>query len=135
MLSPDTNNSVDVFVHEPDLCPPPVRYCVAKTNSLGCVPMIDSTGTPSTTVLSGFVITDGNVRNNKHGLLFYSINGRNDVPFQGGRLCVASPIRRTPGVNSGGNPPPNDCSGVYAIDFASFRMLAYSLYFEENDAG
>ncbi len=116
----DTNSRYDVFVHEPDLCPPPVRYCVAKTNSLGCVPMIDSTGTPSTTILSGFLITDSNVRNNKPGLLFYSINGRNDVPFQGGRLCVASPIRRTPGVNSGGNPPPNDCSGVYAIDFASF---------------
>ena len=34
----------------------PVTYCTAKTNSQGCVPAVGSTGTPSATAGSGFVI-------------------------------------------------------------------------------
>jgi hypothetical protein len=104
--------------------PPPVVYCTAKTNSLGCVPTIGSSGTPSATAGSGFTVTAANVLNNKNGLLFYGLAGRTSVPFQGGTLCVASPIRRTPSVNSGGNPPPNDCSGVFSIDMNAFTAGA-----------
>ncbi|MBK8178835.1 MAG: hypothetical protein IPK67_08075 [Planctomycetes bacterium] len=121
LVANDTNNSSDVFVHEPDACPAPVPYCQAKLNSLGCLPAVGATGIHSTTTISGFVITDTNVRNNKPGLLLYSLTGRNDLPFQGGRLCIASTIRRTPGVQSGGTPAPaQDCSGAYSIDFATF---------------
>jgi hypothetical protein len=96
-------------------------YCTAKTNSLGCVPTIGATGIASATAGSGFVITGSNVLNNKAGLLLYGTVGRFAFPFLGGTLCVRSP-RRSPPVSSGGNPPPNDCSGAYSFDMNCFAV-------------
>ena len=42
------------------------------------------------------------------------------TPMQGGTLCVHPPLLRTPVQNSGGNAPPNDCSGVIALDLNAF---------------
>ncbi|HTF90739.1 MAG TPA: proprotein convertase P-domain-containing protein, partial [Planctomycetota bacterium] len=97
-------------------------YCTAKTNSLGCVPAISSTGASSATAGSGFVLSTVNVINNKPGLYLYTNAGRAATPFQGGLLCVTGPVRRTVGMNSGGNAPPNDCSGVYTQDFNTFAV-------------
>ena len=100
-------------------------YCTAKVNSLGCLPAIGSTGSSSASASSGFTVTGANVRNGKAGLLFYGTSGRASIPFQGGTLCVAPSIRRTPVVNAGGNPPPaNDCSGVFSIDMNAFAAGA-----------
>jgi hypothetical protein len=95
-------------------------YCTAKTNSLGCVPSIGGIGTPSATASSGFTVQCDNVRNQKSGLLFYGVSGQAATAFQGGTLCVAAPIKRTPGVSSGGSTTGNDCTGVYALDFNAF---------------
>jgi len=96
-------------------------YCTAKLNSLGCLPAIGSSGAPSATAPNGFTVTGNNIRNNKNGLLFYGVNGRAALPFQGGFLCVQSQIRRTPAVNSGGTPAPaNDCTGVFSLDMNAF---------------
>jgi hypothetical protein len=65
-------------------------------------------------------VSCSDVINNKSGLLFYGLHGRASLPFQNGTLCVQSPVKRTVGVNSFGNPPPNDCSGVYALDMNCF---------------
>jgi VCBS repeat protein len=101
----------------------PTVYCTPKTNSLGCVPAINSSGVPSATAGAGFLLTGSNVRNNKPGLLFYGVNGQAASAFQGGTLCVKSPIKRTPAVSSGGTPAPaNDCSGVYSIDMNTFAV-------------
>jgi hypothetical protein len=101
----------------------PSSYCTAKLNSLGCTPQISSTGRPNPAALSGFVVSGARVRNNKAGILFYGIGGGASLPFSGGTLCVATPIRRTPAVNSGGSPAPlNDCSGVYSIDMNAFAQ-------------
>ena len=97
-------------------------YCSPKINSLGCVPIISGSGTPSASASSGFLIECNDVINNKSGLLFYGVNGQAGGPFQGGTLCVAAPIKRTPGLFSGGNPPPNDCSGTFALDMNSFAQ-------------
>src|SRR5262249_44595049 len=98
----------------------PVVYCTAKPTSNGCLPAIHSTGTPSATATGGFVISASSVINNKTGLLLYSTTGRASIPFQGGSLCLASPLHRGPAQNSGGNPPPNDCSGPYPLAFNAF---------------
>jgi hypothetical protein len=100
--------------------PAPATHCAAKVNSLGCTPSISATGTPRFSATSGFTVSAANVINNKPGLLLYSSTGTASVPFQGGFLCQQAPIRRSTPLASGGNPPPNDCSGVYAIDLCAF---------------
>jgi hypothetical protein len=100
----------------------PSSFCSSKFNSAGCVPYMDFTGFPSATAGSGFLVRCLDSLNNKSGLLFYGVSGQASIPFQGGTLCVAAPIKRTPAVNSGGNPPPNDCSGIYSIDMNAFAV-------------
>ena len=97
--------------------PAPVVYCTARINSQGCTPAIAASGTAS---LSGtpFDITCTQVLNNKSGLFFYGYDGKAS-PFQGGYLCVQAPAKRTAVQSSGGNPPPDDCSGLYSFDFAA----------------
>jgi len=99
----------------------PTTYCTAKLTGNGCLPAIGWTGLlPSATPGTGFIVNGTNFINNKNCLLFYGITGQNSATFQGGTLCVATPIRRTPATNTFGNPPPNDCSGVPSIDMQSF---------------
>ncbi|HTF86960.1 MAG TPA: hypothetical protein VK843_01030 [Planctomycetota bacterium] len=113
------------IVEEPNTCPAPTTYCTAKINSLGCLPSISSTGTPSATAGSGFVITGSNERNQKPGLVLYTNHGPAAVPFQGGFLCLTAPVRRSIPINSGGTPlPASDCSGVYSLDMNAFAVGA-----------
>jgi hypothetical protein len=100
----------------------PASYCTAKTTSNGCVPAIGSSGAPSASAGSGFAVNATQMINNKSCLLFYGSTGPASVPFQGGTLCVATPIRRTIGTSTGGNPPPNDCSGSPSIDMNAFAV-------------
>ncbi|MCE9595137.1 MAG: hypothetical protein K8S98_13205 [Planctomycetes bacterium] len=91
-------------------------YCTSKVNSKGCSPTIGWSGTASASSASPFVITATNELNNKSGIFFYGYT--EDIKaFQGGWHCVKLPTKRTNVQNSGGNPPPNDCSGSYSFDF------------------
>ncbi len=96
-------------------------YCTAKVNSQGCTPAIAFSGTPSYSSASPFALTASNVLNNKAGLLFYGSTAAN-TSFQGGTLCIKLPITRTLLQTSGGNPPPNDCSGTYSLDFNAYTQ-------------
>lgn len=100
----------------------PTQYCVAKVNSLGCTPTLSSSGVSSATAGTGFSLSTTNVINNKPGLYLYTNAGRAAAPFAGGLLCVNSPVKRSVSRNSGGNAPPNDCSGVYTLDFNAFAL-------------
>ncbi|HTF90500.1 MAG TPA: VCBS repeat-containing protein [Planctomycetota bacterium] len=98
----------------------PTPYCQAKLNSLGCLPAIAFTGSPSASSSSGFTISCSQVRSNKPGLLLYGLLGRASTPFSGGTLCLAAPVRRSTPLNSGGSPSGSDCTGVYSIDMNAF---------------
>jgi hypothetical protein len=94
----------------------PTTYCTGKTNSQGCVPYIYSNGTASLSSGAAFFVRGANFLNNRAGLLFYGY-GPAATPFQGGKLCIAAPVKRTPGQVSGGTPPPTiDCTGTYSLD-------------------
>ena len=95
----------------------PTTYCLSQVNSQACTPVIASSGTPSVTSTSAFDISVSMVLNNSFGILFYGYD-RNEAPFGGGTLCIlGTTIKRTPAVSSGGNPPPQDCSGTFSNDF------------------
>lgn len=103
--------------------PPPVVYCTAKTNSLGCTPSIGASGLASATANSGFVVQANNLRNNKVGILFYTNGGQAATPFTGGFLCVGGALKRVQGLNSNGTPAPtNDCSGLFSVDMNAFAQ-------------
>ena len=107
----------------------PTAYCIAKTNSLGCVPAISSSGGASLSVGDNFTVSAINVLNNKPGVLLWSASALN-APFAGGTLCVApaSFSIRGPVLDSGGLVPPwNDCSGAYSFHFSHALMNSRGL--------
>jgi len=122
----DTNGFADAFVRDrTNGCGlPSVIYCTPKVNSLGCTPSISSSGVASATAGVGFSVQAVNVINNKPGLLLYGGTGRASGPFAGGVLCISTPVNRSIALGSAGNPPPNDCSGVYSIDMNAFAIGA-----------
>ena len=95
----------------------PVVYCTAKTTSSGCVPAIGFSGAPSASAGSAFLITASQVEPQKSGIFFYGTSGQQAGYFQGGTLCVKSPLVRTALQNSGGSAP---CSGSYSMDFNAY---------------
>jgi hypothetical protein len=93
----------------------PAVYCSTSPASDGCSASISASGTCSLSGTAPFWVTAEHVMPNKLGRLLYSL-GEANVPFQGGVLCLATPLRRTAPSNSGssGTPP---CTGVLSYDF------------------
>ena len=103
---------------------PITTYCTAKVNSQGCTPAIAAVGVPSATAGAGFLLQTTSVINNKPGLYIYTNGGQAAVPLSGGLRCIGTPIKRSVALNSGGNAPPNDCSGTYSLDMNAFALGA-----------
>jgi hypothetical protein len=91
----------------------PTPYCTGKLNSQGCVPSVDWSGNPTLSGPDDFVVVCRQVLSNKNGIAFWGL-APSALPALGGTLCVAPPLQRGPALASGGNPPPEDCSGVLA---------------------
>jgi hypothetical protein len=135
VIDPSGNQGLSASLSYHAGVPSPVTYCTAKVNSLGCVPAIAFTGVPSASMTSGFVVRGANVRNNKNGLLFYGINGRSSLPFQGGTLCVKTPLRRTVRRSPRQSGPANDCSGVSLLDMNAFATRSTAVAARRADGG
>lgn len=89
-------------------------YCTAQVNTAGCTPSISGDGVASVSSVLPFHIGVVNVLSNVTGLLIYSSAGPASIPFNGGTLCIGSPLLRTTGQFSGGAGP---CGGTFSFDF------------------
>ena len=115
-LDPDgSRHDIGALTYDVTYAPAPSVYCTAKTNSLGCVPAIGASGHASASG-APFTITCANELNNRLGLLFYG-HAPAAAAYEGGWLCVNSPVKRTPVTSSLGNSGADDCSGAYSFDF------------------
>jgi hypothetical protein len=104
--------------------PPPAQvYCTAKTNSRGCTPQIGSSGRATLSGYDDFVIHATDVLPGKHGLAFYGF-GSAQIPFQGGLLCVQSPVKRTPVRTATAQNSGALCDGRYAFHMTQEFMQA-----------
>ena len=101
-------------------CGPAVAYCIPMVSSSGCTPAMTSVGTPSLGNPAGFGVGAGNLEVGQNGLLFFGMNGSNNVPFLGGTLCVKAPLNRLSIANTGGVGP---CAG--SISYTLADMLAH----------
>ena len=103
------------------LVPGPLVYCTAKLNSCGTLPAIGCSGSPSATAGNGFTVTATNAKARKLGLLLYTDGGPRvpPTPFQGGLLCIGSPILRSaPLADTTGTP--GLCDGRLSLDMNCF---------------
>ncbi len=99
------------------LDPRPVRsYCVSKLSAQGCTPTIGWSGTPDTTGPKDFLITCSNVTPNRYGFVVYGY-AANNLPLQGGTLCVWQGMRRMRYKLSTGT---GICQGQFTMDFDAY---------------
>ncbi len=91
-------------------------YCSRKPAATGCLAYTLTSGVPSASS-GAFRLEAHALRTHRAAMWHYSLAGRASTPFAGGTLCLASPVRRTLGQNTGGS---NACSGVVQLDFGAF---------------
>ena len=92
-------------------------YCTAQVNSAGCTPAIAGDGVASVSSVFAYDIGASQVLSNVVGLMIYSKSGAGSIPFNGGTICVGSPITRTSGQFSGGS---GSCGGTFSFDFNAY---------------
>lgn len=90
-------------------------YCTAKVNSQGCAPQLSFAGCPSATVDEAFVISCSGLIPSATGVFLYSTGIAQANAFQGGLLCVGSPVGRTAAQMTA--TVDNACAGFAAADF------------------
>jgi probable HAF family extracellular repeat protein len=100
----------------------PSSFCTAGTTSSGCVASIASSGLPSASEPSGFVITVSSVEGRRSGLIFYGLSNPGFSPLPWGAstsyLCVKPPTQRTLARDSGGTS--GQCDGALELDWNAF---------------
>jgi hypothetical protein len=92
-------------------------YCVPKVTFDGCIPSISTSGSPSASAGSGFIIEATQVNPNQIGIFFYGLNGAAAIPLFGATLCAQPPLIRAPFVTATGA---GMCGGVLTMDFNAY---------------
>jgi hypothetical protein len=101
-----------------DVSAAPSMYCEAQTDSAGCTPNLIVSGVASSNPTDDFAVRCLDVSPQRSGLFFYGLQGPTSVPLGGGTLCVASPVRRGPLLDSGAST--SACGGQLDLDWAGF---------------
>ena len=107
----------NAFPYDPGTCQPALSYCTAKPGLTCGTPAMSTVGSPSASASSGFMILGGPTRSNKSGLLLYTDQGAGAAPFNGGTLCIQTPLKRSAAATSGGF---STCDGEFALDMNAF---------------
>ena len=91
-------------------------YCTAGTSGSGCQALLSSSGQPSASAPSGFVLTANQAEGSKTGLFLWSSLGRQANPWGNGTsyVCVVPPRYRSQVVASGGTG--GACDGSFSVD-------------------
>ncbi len=110
-------DGTDVFAKRFTSSSTPTAYGPTNNHSVGCAGLVSGTGTPSMTDPNPFLIQMNGAINQSVGTMWFSQSSAY-TPFIGRTLLLAMPAFRTAPLTSGGNPvPPQDCSGVFSLDF------------------
>ena len=98
-------------------CDEVTTYCTAGTSAKGCQAQISSSGVPSASAASGFLVDVSGVDAAHNGLFFFGANGRQANPWGNGSSyqCVVPPVTRTSLRKTTG--APGTCSGAALEDF------------------
>lgn len=92
-------------------------YCQGKLNSNFCLPFLTTVNSASVSSTLPFRITGNDIIPDETGFLIYSINGRSNLNFHNGTLCVKAPfVRLLPPKNSG-NTAGGLCPGELRVNF------------------
>jgi Tol biopolymer transport system component len=127
LIAGDDINTIDVLLRDERVQSQPLTsYCAAKTNSLGCVPRMTTSGIPSFTMPLAFFVVAHTERSHHSGVMFWSLAQANQ-PLHGGTLCVAPPFVRTTMQDSGGTTGADDCTGAYSFLFSPGYAAAHGL--------
>lgn len=105
--------------------PAPSNYCTAKVNSQGCTPTISYGGCASVSSGIGLQVVGANVLANAKGVMIWSLTPAG-LPFGGGTLCVAPPVKRTP-VQSASSNPSYPCTGLFYFLMDQTYLAAHNL--------
>jgi hypothetical protein len=118
-LDPDGSRAdIGVLPYDPTYAATPTTYCTGKLHSAGCTPRVRFTGTASFSGPDDFHVVADTALNGKPGLVLWGPAPAN-TPFQGGTLCVSSPIVRGPPHNTGGSTAGADCTGRFDMHFGN----------------
>ncbi len=98
----------------------PISYCTSGTTTNGCNATISASANPSASLGSPCTLTVSNVEGQKVGLVFYSVTGLNNAPWNGTSfLCVKAPTQRTATQNAGGLA--GACDGQMVLDWNAYQ--------------
>ncbi|MDA1263950.1 MAG: hypothetical protein O2816_02585 [Planctomycetota bacterium] len=100
------------------------HFCTAEMSASGCLPSMDYSGTPSLSGSDPFILVAKSIDADTVGFLTWGTTGEAFTPFQGGVLCVAGPLRRSPLLQATGQ---GDCGGTLSVDFNTLALSDPSL--------
>ena len=99
-------------------------YCTAGTTANGCQTMLSTTGIPSVSAGSGFIVTGSGGEGDKNGIFFYGFNGQQANPWGNGTSlqCVVPPVKRA-GLQAGSGTS-GACDGTFSQDMNAYWSTA-----------
>lgn len=111
------------------------KFCATGTSASGCQATLSTSGLPSATAGSGFVVSAAAVEGNKSGMYFFGVNGRQNLPWgtSSSTFCVVTPVRRADLMIGGGTN--GACNGSFVQDFNAMWCPSCPLPLHNPGAG